>query len=174
MTTPHIRQLAATALLLATFLAAPMTGHAGRTMAKPPTNPTATPVPTATTVPCSTCPNMYVDTLNIAAFADNYSRTLGAGCIVTVRDEAGNWVEGALVTVRWGGQLSGTVSGLTARTGDEIGYAEVSFYNSVTGRCRAGDTKISTCTVTNVYKDGMAYDLTQNVVVTDSNDHCRL
>jgi len=149
-------------------------GH--RVSAKPPGNPTATPAPTATATPCPTCPTMHVDYLHIAAYYNGYNRNeLAGNCVVTVKDEAGNWVEGAVVTIRWGGYLSGTYATPTVLTGAEGGtYSEANFYNSVSGRCRSGDSKISSCTVVNVFKDGMSYDPAQNVVEMDTNDHCRL
>lgn len=160
-------------LLIATIVATDGAGAAGggRIAAKSPGNPTATPAPTATAVPCPTCPTMYVDTVNINAWYDSGSRTLNAGCYVTVKDEAGNWVENAAVTIRWGGQLSGTAVALTAPTG-EGGYTEAYFFKSAGGRCRSGETRLSSCDIVNVYKDGMAYDPGQNLQVTDSDNHC--
>jgi len=133
--------------------------------------PTATPVPTATSVPCSGCPHMFVETVNVNAWYNSSTQTLAAGCYVAVKDEAGNWVDDALVTIQWGGQLSGTATALTTLTG-EGGYAEAYFFKSTGGRCRTGDTKVSSCTVTNVFKTGWAYSPAQDLQVSDSDNHC--
>ncbi|MFN8422328.1 MAG: hypothetical protein U0470_02710 [Anaerolineae bacterium] len=118
-------------------LSMPAAAAVRRGPAARPQPPTATPVPTATAEPCSGCPTLHVDTVNINAWADSQARTLAAGCFVTITDESGHWIDGAAVTIAWSGQLSGSTTATTALTGDG-GYAEAYFFNSVAGRCRSG------------------------------------
>lgn len=138
---------------------------------KPPKIPTATPQPTVTVEPCSGCPAMFVEVVNVNASSQpsGPAKGLYAGCMVRIRDTVGNKVEGALVEVVWSGAYSAPDSGLTVQQEDGDTYARMTVQTS--GDCRRGP-QIFSCTVTRVSKDGMAYAPDLDVMTTDSDDAC--
>jgi hypothetical protein len=136
---------------------------------KPPKNPTATPEPTAPPEPCVGCPAMFVEVVNVNA--SHQSRTVSAGCLVRVVDDAGNKVDGAMVTIEWSGAVNSVDSGLTELQQDGDTYARILVQKSA--RCRKGP-QVFTCTVTQVSKSGLDYTPSLNVETTDSDDACGL
>lgn len=132
-------------------------------------DPTATPEPTATQEPCTSCPQMYVDVVNVNAWSQ--SRTVGAGCLVRIRDTAGSPVASAIVTIQWSGIHSGIDSGETIVQSDGDTYARI-LTPTLGHRCNRQGPAVFTCSVTDVEKDGHEYAPALNLETTDSEDAC--